>query len=351
MLSTMHGNATATLTLSPAPLGSTPVEDTISATLRADPAVAQRMVEDALAARPEDPSLRHLRAEALARQGRFTEALPAFRHAARLAGVLIPDLPTASGSATCPACGEAEAELCWVGAAQVGEVCRWVRCLECRTARRLDPPHAAAAAQARRRYLQQTPMTTARLHEAILHADAIIERIREEGYGTHWITRPAARRRAQMLVLGAGWGALPAAAAWRGFEVEAVEADPVAAAWARETLGVVTWAELDHSPPTTADVIGVEDGVSDHPAPGELRRRLNQRLVPGGLLALCVPCLDHPLHRAMDYDDPRWTRPDARAWFERGSLSLCLLRAGLQPTRALHHPHRPGEVIILAGRS
>jgi hypothetical protein len=73
-------------------------------------------------------------------------------------------------------------------------------------------------------------------------------------------------------------------------------------------------------------------------------------LEPEGLLALSTPSLDHPVHRLLAYDDPGWSEPLRRIWFDRQALAVSLLRARLQPVGTWHDPHCPGSVHVLARR-
>jgi hypothetical protein len=67
-------------------------------------------------------------------------------------------------------------------------------------------------------------------------------------------------------------------------------------------------------------------------------------------LAMSTPSLDHPVHRLLDYDDPGWSDPRRRIWFDRQALAVALLRAQLQPVGTWHDPHSPGSVHVLARR-
>ena len=80
-----------------------------------------------------------------------------------------------------------------------------------------------------------------------------------------------------------------------------------------------------------------------------LLRQLTSRLVPDGLMVVTTPLLDHPWHRAR-MTEPLWADPEHALLFERAGLSLLLIRAGLMPEHAWHHPTRPGEAIIVARR-
>lgn len=282
-------------------------------------------------------------AERLAREGKLQRAWERYRAAAAAAGVLLRPPPRSQ----CPVCGGSDAPLCWVGTDESASVLAWVRCADCRTARRAVPPTTDDTLEARRAALSSQEMTLARLHKGLSQHDGLITRIRDAGYGLRWLERPGGSGRASMLVIGSGWGALLASAEWRGFEVQGTESDVEAAGWAREALGAVVWPTLAEVPPTAHDVIVVQHGLGETDAPADLLAALSRRLVPEGLLAVTVPCLDHPVHRALGYDNPRWIAPDAAVWFDRAGISLALIRAGLQPIGSWHHPERPGEIVIL----
>ncbi|MEL6345322.1 MAG: methyltransferase domain-containing protein [Myxococcota bacterium] len=316
------------------------------AALPSDPEVAEHLIAQILSRQPDYPSALRVQAESLARQGRHMEALQTHRKLAAVEGRLLPN----PALEPCNVCGEAHAELCWIGELETGTVRRWFRCAECRTVRCMDPDRAGALSSRAAR-LNTAPMTETRLMAALQEADVLIERIRQEGYGTGWLNRPGSHGRAQLVSVGSGWGALLAAATWRGFEAQGVEPTLDAARWARESLGVCVWSSINELPQIPIDVLVLEDGIGEADDPIELLDLVCRQLVSGGVLAITVPCVEHPLRRARGFDDPRWQRPDARLFFERTSISLALLRAGLQPTRSWNHPTRSGEIIILAKKT
>ena len=320
-----------------------PAHDTIQQVLREDLESARALLRTALERQPREPALLRLQAESEARSGRYAAAWEAYRAAAAAEGVLLRPIP----DSVCGVCACEDAALCWVGTVDAA-VQAWLRCDECRTARRAVAPSSQAAATARRAELAAEEMTLERLQGALHRADSLIERIRDEGYGLRWLDRPNGSGRASMLVLGSGWGDLLANAEWRGFEVQGVESDSAAAAWAQASLGVVVWGCLDAVPPDPKDVIVVSSGLGETAQAGALLDALGRRLVPDGLLVVRVPCLDHPIHRARGYDDPRWSAPAAASWFDRPGISLALLRAGFQPLRSWHHPKSPGDIYVLA---
>ncbi len=209
----------------------------------------------------------------------------------------------------------------------------WVRCGECRTARSDRPTRPAAQRDS--------------LHDEILAGDALISRLREVGYGESWLSRPIGRP--LLLEYGSGRGAMLSAADWRGFEPIGVESDGELATWARDRLGVLVFDSIAEVPPMPADVVLI-DRFSRYGQPGELLEALVSRLVPGGLLVITAPLLDHPLHRARGGADPLWVDESNALLFERGGISLLLLRAGLMPEQTWHHPTRPGEAVIVARR-
>lgn len=317
---------------------------TIQQAIHDDPAQAQLLIDDALAAQPRDPQLLRLQAELLARSGELDRAWDMYRTAAALSGQLIAPIKRS----VCTICGNDEAELCWVGASHPTDVQVWVRCNECRTARRNTPPNQRTIDATRRAQLARNPMDVSRLHTRLQQTDALIDRIREEGYGMAWLNRVGGSGKANMLVMGSGWGELLASAEWRGFEVQGVESDTTAATWAQESLGVMVWPSLHSVPMVPQDVIVVASGLGEHADPAALLGALSRRLISGGLMVLNVPCHDHPVHRAQGYDDPRWKAPDAAVWFDRSGISLALLRTGMQPLRTWHHPQNVGDVLLLA---
>jgi SAM-dependent methyltransferase len=324
---------------------SSPTHEPIQQTLRTDPHHAIALIEEALSEWPGDEELLRLRAEGRARVGEFSEAWADYRAAASVAGVILRPLP----ESRCPVCEESDATLCWVGESTPTSVLAWVRCTDCRTARRVVPPSEAVASKARRDSLGAAP-DPAQLQQELLQVDGLIERLRDSDYGLQWLDRAGGSGRASMLVVGSRFGALLAGAEWRGFEAQGIEPDTTAAEWAQDALGVVVWESLQDVPPTPHDVIVIEDGLGESTDPAELLQAVSRRLVTGGLLAASVPCLDHPAHRSLGYDDPRWSAPEAAVWFDRAGVSLAMLRAGMQPISAHHHPQRPGEVVIIARR-
>lgn len=323
------------------------LEDTIQQALREDPGSARTLIEAYLTERPDSAALLRLRAEALARSGDLKGAWTAYRAAAASVGVLLHPLP----SSTCAVCGSTDAKLCWVGSASPTNVQAWVRCTHCRTARRPVPPLPQAAAAARRASLEAQRPSLRDVQARLKEDDALIQLFREEDYGMMWLNRPGGSGRANMLVVGSGWGSLLASAEWRGFDAQGVEQDSDAAAWARDALGVVVWESLAQVPNTPQDIIVLASGLGECTDPIASMAALSRRLVPSGLLALSVPCHDHPLHRIQGYDDPRWLAPEATVWFDQDGLSLAMLRAGLQPVRSWHHPTRIGEIMVLARKA
>ena len=191
-------------------------------------------------------------------------------------------------------------------------------------------------------------MTPAGLHASIRESDTLISRLREIDYGDAWINRSISQP--VLLEVGSGWGATLAAAGWRGFETFGIEPDAAQAEWARNRLGVMVFPSLGDVPKVPTDVV-VISGFSRYAQPVELLDGLVERLVPGGLLVITAPMLDHPLHQARGGADPMWKAPEHSLLFERSGLSMLLIRSGLLPERAWHHPTRMGEAVIVARRS
>ncbi len=299
-----------------------------------EPEAAMQLAEQALIADPDCEDAAWCLAESLARAGRLQAAEDIFAHLEGIDwGALQPT--------RCPVCRESDSALAWIGGA-AGALRRWVRCTTCRTVRDTQPPQRTPVHP-------MVPLSGEQLHQSLRQADQLIERLREEGFGEHWLHRPASvPPRASLLEVGAGQGVLLAAAGWRGFDAQGVESHPDAMRWARERLGVMVFADLASVPSRPCDVIIISADVTALPRPTSLLTALSLRLVSGGLLALTVPLLDHPLHRIRGYDDPLWTAPSSRALYERGGLSLMLIRAGLQPVRSWDHPDRPAEAVVLA---
>lgn len=190
------------------------------------------------------------------------------------------------------------------------------------------------------------PLTPDELHAEVLESDALISRLRTIGYGESWLRRP--NPMPVLMQLGSGWGSTLSAADWRGFEPIGVEPNPEQAEWSRSRLGVMVFSEVHEVPVIPTDIILI-DGFSQYSKPMPLLQNLIARLVPGGLMVITTPLLDHPWHRAR-ISDPLWSAPEHALLFERSSLSLLLIRAGLMPEHAWHHPTRQGEAIIVARR-
>lgn len=236
----------------------------------------------------------------------------------------------------CPVCGLPGGEPAWQGRAS-----QWVRCAECQTVRTTQSRH-----ERRCRIPRPSPLTEDELHAEVLESDALISRLRTIGYGESWLSRPSPIP--VLMQLGSGWGATLSAADWRGFEPIGVEANAEQAEWARSRLGVMVFSAVAEVPVIPTDVILI-NGFSQYDQPMPLLRSLISRLVPGGLMVITAPLLDHPWHRA-GIAEPLWSAPEHSLLFDRAGLSLLLIRAGLLPEHAWHHPTRKGEAIIIARR-
>ena len=240
----------------------------------------------------------------------------------------------------CPVCGLPGGETVWDGISH-GRISQWVQCSECRTAR-----ETLAHPERRRSMPRPSPLTPDELHAEVLESDALISRLRTIGYGESWLRRP--NPMPVLMQLGSGWGATLSAADWRGFEPIGVEPHVEQAEWARSRLGVMVFSAVHEIPVMPTDVILIEP-FSQYDQPMALLQELIARLVPGGLMVITTPLLDHPWHRAR-LAEPPWSDPGHSLLFERAGLSLLLIRSGLMPEHAWHHPTRPGEAIIVARR-
>jgi hypothetical protein len=228
----------------------------------------------------------------------------------------------------------------WEGIRQE-RTCRWLQCSECRTARATQ-----AGAEWDLGAPRPSPLTPDALHAEVLESDALISRLRTIGYGESWLSRP--NPMPVLMQIGSGWGATLSAADWRGFEPIGVEPNAEQAEWSRSRLGVMVFSEVHAVPVIPTDVILI-DGFSRYHQPMTLLQELIARLVPGGLMVITTPLLDHPWHRAC-ITNPLWSAAGHTLLFERTSLSLLLIRSGLMPEHAWHHPTRQGEAIIVARR-
>ena len=240
----------------------------------------------------------------------------------------------------CPVCGLPGGETIWDGVSH-GRAREWVQCGECRTARKTRGGAVQTSGRSR-----PIPLTPDALHREVLEGDALISQLRTIGYGESWLSRP--NPLPVLMQIGSGWGATLSAADWRGFEPIGVESDAEQAEWARSRLGVMVFSAVREIPVMPTDVILIER-FSTHEEPMALLRQLTSRLVPDGLMVVTTPLLDHPWHRAR-MTEPLWADPEHALLFERAGLSLLLIRAGLMPEHAWHHPTRPGEAIIVARR-
>jgi len=284
-------------------------------------------------------------ADSLARQGDYAAASEFFQEMVSAED----GFELTAVNTRCPACGDSEHEVCWVGMVE-GQIRTWVRCEQCRTARDLHVRCQDRVEAARRQRLSNIQMSETMLQQHLVAGDRLIEKIREEGYGSHWLNRPGGPK-ALMLEIGSGWGGFLSAAAWRGFEAQGVESTHDSAQWARDRLGVLVCSDLESLPESACDVVVIRDGFTGVRSPGQLLSRIVNRMVPEGLLAISVPVRDSPVHRAMGYDDPIWTSFEHITLFDQSGLSLLLLRSGLQPIKAWHNEMRPGEIIVLSRNS
>ena len=350
-----------------------PAEELVEAArvaLPVDARLARRLAEAALERRPELPEATHALAEALARLGLPGRAEVLFReavaHDPRLADLRAPPDEARRPwigrfpEVACPTCGEILGKPLWAGNITkhhrahglLDPVVLWVRCENCGLARVSAPPPTRVLDAWRSLSAPEpaeAPPDADALAQRLRVHDQVIERIREAGYGTGWVDR--GERAPGLLDVGSRWGTFLTAAEWRGFHVTGFAPDePPGARWARDRLGVrigrgALPADLPEGPFDVVTCWGLLDRVRE---PMALLEALADRLETGGVLGLSVPTLDHPVHRALGYDDPLWCDPERLVWFDRESLAWALIRAGLQPIRAWHDHRRRGSMIVLA---
>lgn len=142
------------------------------------------------------------------------------------------------------------------------------------------------------------------------------------------------RRSGVLLDIGAGAGALMAAAAGHGFTVKGVETSAWAAAYARKEKGLdVFHGTLAEAGPEKGSFdVAVLNHVLEHePAPLELLAGARSALKDDGLLVVGAPNIGSIMARLRG---AAWRslRPDEHVWhFSRRTLSGMLERAGFEP--------------------
>jgi len=254
----------------------------------------------------------------------------------------------------CPGCGDSRALPTWVGSpmdAQTNEdVCLWTRCTGCGLVR-LDEPMPGRQVERIHGPFPEPP-TPAEISAELLRHDTLIMRIRAEGYGTGWIQRweGAGNPKPRLLDIGSGWGTFLAAADWRGFDVLGVERAEAKGAWARRHLGVEVHDgdAATRLPEGLFDVICAFEVLNQVEDPHAIIQAASDQLVPQGLLAVSVPAIDHPAHRAQGHEDPMWRQPSHRTWFDRETLASAMVDAALQPVGCWYSEKNPGSIEVFA---
>ena len=332
--------------------------ETAELTARLSAPDGERLARAALRLEPELPAASHALGEALARQGRFAEALEPLRAAVAADGHWA-ELRGGPGAvpwterhppAPCPTCASEDAELVYVGNASRVQRCFgvidpikvWARCVRCGLVRVPEPPAAAALAAyyaaLRGEGGDVPPPGAEAITREVCEADRQLDAI--EGI----VGRPG-----RLLEAGCGWGVFLAAAAWRGFDVCGLELGPRNAAWARERFGVpvAQGSAPDDLPNGPFDAIALWEVIEHTSDPWALLRALRERLAPGGVVALSTPFIDHPAHRALGYDDPMWVVPGHLVYFDRATLEAGLARVGLRVARRWSSPRHIGSGVVI----
>lgn len=349
--------------------------DRAEAALVSDPRQAAKMASVLLELEPGNARAMHILGESLASRGQVERGAELLRKAVRLDGRLA-DLSSGAPAedgvtawigrfkpAPCPVCSSPGGTPVWVGNLSrshnlhhhIDPVRVWVRCDDCSLVRveRPVPPAVLKSWKKACDLAPAAPPTPQEFAEQVAKDDALITMIREEGYGNDWVERSTRDLpQPSVLEVGAGWGSFLAAAGWRGFETVGLEPDLVKARWAAAHVDAEVHGGRieDGLPEGPFDVVVVRAPLDQMEAPMRALHGLARQLVPGGLMALTVDTLDHPVHLLRGPRDPLWTTPRRRTWFERRSLAVALLRNGLQPVKMVHDPNRPGAATVLARR-
>ena len=326
---------------------------------KVDAAEAERLTRQALAQLPDHPLLKHHLGEALARQGRGSEAIPLFRAAVAVSPVLAELQGGGAKSWTiqdptvpCPACGQTEGKPIWVGNASgiqkhlglIDPVKVWLRCDGCGLVRVPNP----APAERLDAWYQQTysagethnPPTGSQLHQILGQYEDLLGRVQ----------RHRNERGGRLLELGASWGLLMATARWQGYEVEGLELASKASSWGRERLGLdLKQGRVPEDLPTGSwDVIVMLEVIEHLTHPDTVLQTLRSRLRRGGQLVLSTPLLDHPYHQVTGYDDPMWGVPGHLIYYDRRTLQDALERAGMRLVEWWSSPRHLGSGMVLA---
>lgn len=343
--------------------------------LQSQPEAAAEATQAALRLSPLDPRANHIAAELQGVLGEPEAGAARLRQLVQQHGKLAElggqdDGAVAYigrfGSAVCPLCGGSEAEATWAGNlsrtqrldGHIDPVRLWTRCNRCELLRVDNPvPAGALAAHNTHDTAAATPPEPDELQRRIRTHDADLRRIREAGCGLAWST-DGQHSGPRVLELGSGWGEFLAAAAWRGFEATGVQACSIQAAWAERRLG----SALVHSPPDTFvhdseqeagtyEVVVWRGDLGEQADLMPTLRALRRLLAPEGMLMVQASVLDHPLHRIKGNAAPEWRSVGRRVWFERPTLALALIRAGLQPESSWDAEGCAGEIVVLARAS
>lgn len=337
--------------------------------LPADPVEACLRSEALLRAAPDHAVGTFQLASGLARRGLVEEAVPHFERALRADGRLATEGWQAALAAevggslawigrfavvNCPHCGARGGAPVWVGtlasagdaSTQLDALRTWVRCASCALVRVERPPtDAALQAWAESSALPEAlPPNEDSLHHRLLEHERLLLRLRER------IT-PVEGGRPRLLDVGSGWGDRLAAANWTGFDPLGVEPDPSRRAWAQARLGPLAMQPYIEEVEESAFDVALFNGSLEEEDDGlALLELLSTLLVTGGLLCMRVSLLDHPIQRLRGYDDPVWSRPTRRVYFERATLEACFAAAGLALEERWADEARPGSVWVTARR-
>lgn len=346
--------------------------DQAAALLTTDPEAALPLVERALQAQPASPVVQHLAAELDGLLGKPEVGAERLRrlvqaHSA-LAELQEPESTRACPwigrfeAVACPLCGEVEGTAVWSGnlsryhhlGGEIDPVRKWLRCRDCGLVRverpvpegRLPPPPPAA------------PPAPDDLQARILAHGSTLRTLREAGLGQDWRGDSALSASGpRLLHIGCGWGDWLAAASWKGFDVTGVADAPRQVQWCRSRLHLPV---LEASPRAVREAPGELAGgfevviwggdLGTERDPIGALESLRQFLAPEGLLLISASVLDHPLHRVSGPTGTAWSALERRQWFEKPSLALALIRAGLQPEGSWDTPGVAGSLTVLARR-
>ena len=95
------------------------------------------------------------------------------------------------------------------------------------------------------------------------------------------------------------------------------------------------------------DVVVMWEVIDHFINPNAVLVALAQRLDDCGVLALSTPCLDHPIHRVLGYDDPMWNVPGHLIYYDKASLEAALLSAGLVIVDRRYSQRHLGSVMVI----